>query len=86
MGASPSLTFNAQLKADVAEGQGACVCFQLADTADVVVIQINVHKLLLFVHSTTSERNRDKQSTRHDMSVLHNLQLKLCSGVLLPYH
>lgn len=52
------LTFNSEFKADMAERHGPCVCLQLADTADVVIIQVNVHKLLLFIHSAYRSEGR----------------------------
>ena len=52
------LTFNSEFKADVAEGHGPSVCLQLADTADVVIVQVNVHKLLLFIHSAYGSKGR----------------------------
>lgn len=53
------LTFNAEFKADVAERHGPCLRLQLADTADVVIVQIDVHKLLLFVHRASGGSKRE---------------------------
>lgn len=52
------LTFNGEFKADMAEGHGPRVCLQLAHTADVVIVQVNVHKLLLFIHSAYRTEGR----------------------------
>jgi len=54
------LTFNAEFKADVAERHGPRLRLDLADAADIVIVQIDVHKLLLFIHfaSGGSERKR----------------------------
>lgn len=46
----PGFTFEVELKANVAEGQSSCLCLQFTDAADIIVIQINVLKLLLFLH------------------------------------
>lgn len=43
-------TFHAELKAKVAEGQGPSLRLQFADAADVVIVQVDVLKLLLFLH------------------------------------
>lgn len=52
------LTFNAEFKADVAEGQSPSFCFLFADTADVVIIQINTDKCLLFIHVCPVDNKR----------------------------
>ena len=52
------LTFNSEFKADMAERHGPGVGLQLADTADVVIVQVNVHKLLLFMHSAYGSKGR----------------------------
>lgn len=50
-----SLTFNAELETDVAEGHSPRVCLQLTNTADVVIIQVYVHKLFLLIHGVPAE-------------------------------
>ena len=42
----------------MAERHGPGVCLQLADTADVVIVQVNVHKLLLFIHGAYGTHGR----------------------------
>ena len=42
----------------MAERHGPGVGLQLADTADVVIVQVNVHKLLLFMHSAYGSKGR----------------------------
>lgn len=58
------LTLNIQLKTNVAEGEGLFFRSQLTDTADVVIVQINVHKLLLFVHSAPGQDNTRKKEEK----------------------
>lgn len=53
-------TFEVELKANVAEGQSSCFCLQFTDAADIIVVQINVLKLLLFLHvGPATKRRRD---------------------------
>lgn len=57
-----TLTLYAQLEADVTEGQRSSVRVQLTDGTDVVIIQIYIHKLLLFNHCTCTEVIKVKNS------------------------
>lgn len=67
-----SLTFNAEFKADMAERQGARFCLELADTTDIVIVQINVDELLLFIHGASGGKKTVKESTWLNTRRLHN--------------
>ena len=54
------LTLNVQLKTNVAEGERFFVCSEFTNAADVVIVQINVHKLLLSVHSAPAKKQRGR--------------------------
>lgn len=55
------LTLNAQFKAHMAEGKRSCVRFQFTDAADVVIVQVYVHKVLLFLHDASAKQTEQKQ-------------------------
>lgn len=44
----------------MAEGECFFVCSQFTNTADVVIIQINAYKLLLFVHNAPIKKQKNK--------------------------
>lgn len=46
----------------MAEGQGPRLRLQLADAADVIVVQIDALKLLLFLHHRSAEKKRVTQN------------------------
>ena len=46
----------------MAERQGARFCLELADTTDIVIVQINVDELLLFIHGASGgEKNSERE-------------------------
>jgi hypothetical protein len=53
----------------VAEGECFFVCSQFTNTANVVIIQVNVDKLLLFVHSAPVKKQKGRVTQVRELAI-----------------